>query len=290
MEFSILTASPYFLMEIETPLLAMKKIFAFIFALSLIACATPPKEKFATFPSGKWIDLSYAYDEHTIFWPTSESFHLDTVFAGMAEGGYYYTAFKFCLAEHGGTHLDAPIHFSEGKWAADEIPIDRGIGEAVVIDVSEKALQDSDYLISVADVESWEAEHGQIPEDAILLFRTGYGKFWPDRVQYMGTAKLGPEGVAELHFPGIAPELATWLVENRNIKAAGLDTPSIDYGQSTLFESHRILYEKNILGLENLANLDQLPAKGAWVIALPMKIKGGSGGPLRMAALIPDLP
>lgn len=266
----------------------MKKLAALSLLLSLLSCTSAPKEKTSAFLQGTWIDLSYAYDQNTIFWPTSESFTLDTVFAGMAEGGYYYTAFQFCLAEHGGTHLDAPIHFAEGKWASDEIPIDRGIGEAIVVDVSRNALENPDYLISVSDVEAWEAEHGRIPDDAILLFRTGYGKFWPDRLSYMGTAKLGPEGVAELHFPGIDPELASWLVENRKIKAVGLDTPSIDYGQSSLFESHRILYEKNILGLENLANLDKLPAKGAWVIALPMKIKGGSGGPLRMAALIPS--
>lgn len=264
------------------------KIIAYLCLLLLFACSQPTKQQAPSFPEGKWLDLTHNFDEQTIFWPTAESFRLDTVFAGMAEGGYYYTAFQFCLAEHGGTHLDAPIHFAEGKWAVEEIPVERGIGEAFVVDVSEGALADPDYLISVADVEKWEEAHGKLPDDAIVLFRTGYGKFWPDRVAYMGTDERGPEAVAKLHFPGIDPELASWLVANRKIKAVGLDTPSIDYGQSTLFESHRILYEANILGFENLANLDQLPAKGFWIIALPMKIRGGSGGPLRAVALLPE--
>lgn len=266
----------------------MKKISLLLLIACFFACQTAQKEQQPVFPTGKWIDMTYAYDENTIFWPTSAPFQMDTVFAGMAEGGYYYTAFKFCLAEHGGTHLDAPIHFAEGKWSVEEIPLDRGIGEAVVIDVSANALENADYLISIEDVEQWEQAHGNLPNDVIVLFKTGYGKFWPDRKAYMGTDQLGNEGVANLHFPGIDPALATWLVENRNIKAVGLDTPSIDYGQSSLYESHRILYEKNILGFENLANLDQLPVKGAWVMALPMKIRGGSGGPLRIVALVPE--
>ncbi len=261
-----------------------------LFGLFCLACNAPKVEEKAgtTFPTGNWIDLTHSFDENTIFWPTAESFHLDTVFEGTAAGGYYYSAFQFCLAEHGGTHLDAPIHFSEGKWSVEQIPVDRGIGEAVVIDVSENALKDSDYQISVADVTNWEAINGQIPTDGLVLFKTGYGQYWPDRVKYMGTAERGQDAVAKLHFPGIHPDLATWFTKNRKIKAVGLDTPSIDYGQSTLFESHQILYEQNILGFENLANLNKLPTKGSWVIALPMKIKGGSGGPLRIVALVND--
>ncbi len=263
--------------------------YLLLLPLLIIGCTDAPKTTYEDkFPTGKWIDLSYAYDEETIFWPTAESFHLDTVFAGTTEGGYYYSAFQFCLAEHGGTHLDSPVHFSEGKWSVDEIPLDKLMGQAFVIDVSENALQDRDYLISVEDIQNWESAYGQIPDDAILLFRTGYETYWPDREAYMGTAERGPEAVAKLHFPGIDPELAQWLVDNRSIKAVGLDTPSLDYGQSTLFESHQILNGQNILGFENLAKLSELPAVGSWVIAMPMKIRGGSGAPLRILALIPE--
>lgn len=269
----------------------MYRLILLLVITVIVGCQSPNDEQGKssnTFPEGEWIDLTYSFDENSIFWPTAESFHLDTVFEGTTDGGYYYSAFQFCLAEHGGTHLDAPMHFSKGKWSVDEIPLNRSIGEAVVIDVSEGAADNRDYLISVADVENWESVNGAIPKDAMVLFRTGYGKFWPDRVTYMGTDERGPEAVAKLHFPGIDPQLASWLVKNRSIKAVGLDTPSLDYGQSTKFESHQILNGDNILGFENLANLEQLPAKGAWVIALPMKIKGGSGGPLRIVALIPS--
>ncbi len=237
--------------------------------------------------NAKWIDLTYAYDEHTIYWPTAEMFKLDTAFEGMTDKGYYYSAYQFCSAEHGGTHMDAPIHFAEGKLPVDEVPVDQLIGAAIVIDVSERALANRDYLISVADFEAWEKTNGQLPEGAIVLLRTGYGQFWPDREKYMGTAERGDSAVAKLHFPGLDPAAAQWLVDNRKIKAIGLDTPSIDYGQSTHFESHQILFKANIPAFENVANLDQLPVTGSQVIALPMKIKGGSGGPVRIVAMLP---
>ena len=265
----------------------MKRLALLLLLVPWLGCNPTVQERNNLFPQGKWIDLTHSFDENTIFWPTAEPFKLDTVFVGQTDDGYHYEAYQFCLAEHGGTHLDAPVHFAEGKWSAEQIPLESGIGEAVLIDVSAAATDNPDYLISVADVQGWEKQHGSLPEDAIVLFRTGYGKFWPDRVKYMGTDERGPDAVAKLHFPGIDPALSTWLVQNRKIKAVGLDTPSIDFGQSKLFESHRILYEQNIIGFENLANLDQLPVKGAYVIALPMKIKGGSGGPLRIVAFLP---
>jgi kynurenine formamidase len=234
----------------------------------------------------EWVDMTYAYDENTIFWPTARPFELEIVAAGTTEGGYYYAANNFCTAEHGGTHLDAPIHFSEGRQTAEQIPLERLIGAAAVVDVSAAAAADSDYLVAVSDLEAWEAEHGRIPDGSILLLRTGWGSRWPDRARYLGTSLSGPDAVPELHFPGLHPEAARWLVENRRIDALGIDTPSIDYGQSTLFESHRILYAENIPAFENVARLDRLPATGAYVIALPMKIAGGSGAPLRIVGVI----
>ena len=121
-----------------------------------------------------------------------------------------------------------------------------------------------------------------------MLFRTGYGKYWPDRKHYLGTERFGPEAVAELHFPGISKEAAQFLVDQRSLSAVGIDTPSIDFGQSTHFEAHQVLLGANIPAFENVANLDQLPATGASVIALPMKIEGGSGAPLRMVGIVPE--
>lgn len=239
-----------------------------------------------TLPNGIWIDLTHDFSSDTVYWPTAEEFTLETEFQGMTEKGYYYEAHRYRASEHGGTHIDAPVHFAEGKQSIDEIPLDNLIGNAAVVDVSETALKNPDYQVSIQDLTSWEKENGQIPDGSILLLNTGYAKFWPDRVKYMGTDKRGPEAVKELHFPGLDPKAAKWLTENRNIKSIGLDTPSIDYGQSTLFESHQILFKENIPAFENVANLDKMPAKGAYVIALPMKIKSGSGAPLRIVAFI----
>lgn len=239
-------------------------------------------------PSGQWIDLSYDFSPETIYWPTSEPFKLETVAEGRTEKGYYYSAYKFCASEHGGTHIDAPVHFAEGRQSVDEIPLTQLIGPAVKIDVSQKAIADSDYLIGVDDFTNWESQNGQIPDGSIVLLQTGYGQYWPDRLKYLGTDKRGPEGVAELHFPGLKPDAAEWLIKNRKIKAVGIDTASIDYGQTQTFDTHVVLMSQNIPALENVANMDKVPARGAEITALPMKIKRGSGGPVRIIAFIPD--
>lgn len=235
----------------------------------------------------KWVDLSYDFSDKTLFWPTANRFRLDTAFHGVTAGGFYYEAYNYTAAEHGGTHLDAPVHFAKGKWAADEIPLEKLTGESVVIDVSSRALKDADYQVTVADVEEWEKANEKLTNDIIVLFKTGYGSFYPDAKKYLGTDERGPDAVAKLHFPGIHPDLASWLVKNRKVKAVGLDVASVDYGQSKDFKTHQVLYEQNIPGFENVANLDKLPMKGAYIIALPMKIKGGSGAPLRIVAIVP---
>lgn len=268
----------------------MKPFLPLLF-LMLIACNQPAeKESIAAILSkGKWIDLSYDFSSQTIYWPNNPTgFKLDTQFNGMTDKGYYYSSNAFFSPEHGGTHLDAPVHFAKGKWSADEIPLEQLMGEAVVIDVTHKTNDNADYQITPDDVIAWEKEHGAIPDGAILLFRTGWGKYYPDAAKYLGTAEKRDSATAKLHFPSIHPELATWLVKNRKIKAAGIDTPSVDYGQSKDFKTHQILYAENIVGFENVANLEALPATGSYVIALPMKIKGGTGGPLRIIARVEE--
>jgi kynurenine formamidase len=235
---------------------------------------------------GRWVDLTHAFSDSTIYWPTDTiGFVHEQLSYGPTAGGWFYSSYRYAAAEHGGTHLDAPVHFAEGRHASDEIPLSSLIGPAVVIDVSDRA--DPDYRVSVDDLTLWESQHGRIPDGAILLLRTGWDARYGDRTAYLGTARKGPEAVAELHFPGLAPDAAQWLVENRRIDAFGIDTPSVDYGQSTDFKTHVILYQQNIPGFENVANLGQLPAIGSFVVALPMKIKDGSGGPLRIVAYVP---
>jgi kynurenine formamidase len=184
-----------------------------------------------------------------------------------------------------GAHTSTPPSiFFKGRHTADEIPIEHLVGHGVVVDVSAKCANDRDYRVQVADFQAWEEEHGPLPHGAIVLLRTGWGERWGDREAYLGTVLTGPEAVPELHFPGLHPDAARWLVTERETKAVGLDTPSIDYGQSELFESHVTVFEKNVAAFENVANLDRLPPKGFVVAALPMKIRGGTGGPLRVVA------
>lgn len=269
----------------------MRRLSALLLASALGGCQAPPAateavEAVFDGSGGSWIDLTHAFSSSTIYWPTDTlGFQLDELFYGTTDGGFFYSSYRYSAAEHGGTHLDAPIHFSEGRQTVDEIPLLNLVGPAVVMDVSDRA--HPDYLVSVADLQSWEAEHGPIPDGSILLVRTGWGNRYSDRTAYLGTALTGAEAVPELHFPGLDPDAARWLVDNRAITAFGLDTPSVDHGQSTDFRAHVILYEANLSGFENVANLDRLPPVGSYVVALPMKIEGGSGGPLRIVAFVP---
>ncbi|WP_010229663.1 cyclase family protein [Gillisia marina] len=245
----------------------------------------PASEK-AEIPMGEIIDLSHSFSEETIYWVTAKEFEMEEVAKGITDKGFYYAANNFATAEHGGTHIDAPIHFAENGQTVDEIPLSNLIGDAIKIDVSENAIANPDYLISIEDIKTWEEENGKIKVGSIILLETGFSKLYPDKLKYLGTEERGEEAVKKLHFPGLAPEAAKWLVKNRNIHAIGIDTPSIDYGQSQDFESHITLLSKNIPAFENLTNLDKLPSKDFKVIALPMKIKGGSGAPLRIVAII----
>ena len=256
----------------------------FVLTLAITGCATQT----APLTGGRWVDLTHAFSGETLYWPNAERFKLETVFDGTTAKGYHYSANRYAAAEHGGTHMDAPIHFAAGGETVERIPLDHTMGPAVVVDVAESALSNPDYLIDVASLTKWEQTHGRIPDQTIVLLRTGYDRYWPDARLYLGTAERGDAAIPHLHFPGLAPEAARWLADQRHIKAVGLDTASIDYGQSTRFESHQVLAKRHIPIFENLAGLGSLPATGANLVALPMKIEGGSGAPLRAAAWVPN--
>lgn len=231
------------------------------------------------------VDLTHTYDDDTIYWPTSPSrFEIETLAAGETPGGWYYSAYSVCTPEHGGTHLDAPVHFAEGALSADQLPLENLMAPAVVIDVAESAAADRNYRLSVADVRAFEARHGRIERGSIVVVRTGWSERWPDTKSYLGDDT--PGDATRLSFPGFGAEAAELLVE-RDIAMLGIDTASIDYGASREFPVHRIVGQRNIPALENLTNLDELPATGFRLIALPMKIGGGSGGPVRVVALVP---
>jgi kynurenine formamidase len=234
----------------------------------------------------KLIDLTYAFSSDSIYWPNADGFRLRKDADGITAKGYYYAANSYSAGEHGGTHFDAPRHFAQGKAAVDQIPVERLWASAIVIDVQGSAAKDRDYQVQESDLQQWEKVNGRIPDGSILLIRTGWGKFYPKRTQYLGTDRRGEQAVAELHFPGVGPAAADWIVKNRKISILGIDTASIDRGQSQLFEVHQILFKAGICALENVANMDQLPAKGFEVLALPMKIREGTGAPVRIVAIL----
>jgi kynurenine formamidase len=232
------------------------------------------------------IDLTYPFNERTIYWPTSPSSFEKTELAyGRTEAGFFYSSYSVCTPEHGGTHLDAPIHFSEGGNTNDQIPIEQLVAPAVVIDISDQAAADRDYRLTAQDVLDFEEKHGTIERGEIVLLRTGWGRFWPDKKAYLGDDK--PGDASNLHFPSYGEDAARLLVEEKKVAVLGVDVASIDYGQSQDFPVHRVAAAKNVPGLENVANLEELPPRGALLIALPMKIEGGSGGPVRLIALLP---
>ena len=232
------------------------------------------------------VDLTHPFNAKTLYWPTSPSaFRLEQLFFGTTPGGFFYAANAFSAPEHGGTHIDAPIHFARSGLPVDRIPLERLVAPAVVIDVAAKADRDPDYRLTAQDVREFERRHGRIRAGSIVLLRTGWSRRWPDRKAYFGDD--APGDASKLHFPSFGVDAARVLIQERRVGALGADVASIDYGPSTDFAVHQLAAAANVPGLENLANLHELPVSGAIVVALPVKIEGGSGGPARVIALVP---
>jgi kynurenine formamidase len=232
------------------------------------------------------LDLTHSFDTSTIYWPTEDGFKLLRGPAGITDGGYYYAANRFMCAEHGGTHLDAPIHFFEKGQTVDQIPVERLVGPGACVDVAKKCAADRDYQVTVEDFQRWESANKATLDNRIVLIRTGFSRHWPDREEYLGTTKQGKAAVAKLHFPGLDPSAADWLVARRHIRMVGIDTASIDHGQTQNYPTHQRLFRDNVPALENVANVDKLPADKFTIVALPMKIGGGSGAPCRIVAML----
>ena len=232
------------------------------------------------------VDLSHSYNSDTLYWPTSPTkFEKEELSFGETSDGMFYSAYSICTPEHGGTHLDAPQHFAADGLPTDRIPLESLMGNAVVIDISKKAATDRNYLLSASDVRSFENQYGRINPGDIVLLRTDWSQFWPDAKSYLGDDT--PGDASKLRFPSYGEDAARLLVEERGVAILGVDTASTDFGNSEKFVVHRIAAARDVSNLENLTNLDKLPPTGAVVFALPMKIEGGSGGPVRVVALIP---
>lgn len=265
-----------------------------LFAAALLAPQTQPEKKppaarpravaHPAIDKSKLVDLTYDFDEATIYWPTAQNFHLEKADWGVTPAGYWYAAARYSASEHGGTHMDSPIHFAEGRATTDQVPLTRLVGPAAVIDISAACARDPDYRLTVTDIKDGEKKDGALTSEDIVLIRTGWGRYWPDKKRYLGSDT--PGDTAHLHFPGISREAAEYLV-TRRVAGVGIDTASLDHGPSRDFIAHRTLNAAEIYGLENVAHVEHLPARGALLIALPMKIKGGSGGPARIIAVLP---
>jgi len=259
---------------------------AYRFALFLVAGMLASAASALDVNDYQLIDLSHAYNSETLYWPTSPSkFEKETLAFGETPDGYFYSSFSVCTPEHGGTHLDSPQHFAAEGIPTDKIPLKKLVGNAVVIDISEKAAADRNYLLTANDVTAFEAQHGRISQGDIVLLRTGWDRVWPEAKSYLGDDK--PGDASNLQFPSFGEGATRLLVEERQVAILGVDTASTDYGKSLDFIVHRIAAARGVSNLENLTNLDQLPPTGAVIFALPMKIEGGSGGPARVIALVP---
>jgi kynurenine formamidase len=202
-----------------------------------------------------------------------------TTVATIAKDGYF--AREISLPEHFGTHIDAPAHFIAGMWTVDQIPAERLVAPLAVIDVSANARSNADYQISVADIADWETSHGQLPLNSIVMVHTGWDSRWTSASNYRNADAKGT-----MHFPGYSEEAAKFLVEGRRVLAIGIDTLSIDYGPSKDFPVHQYTLGHSVYQLENVANLELVPAVGGIVVVAPMKLEGGSGSPVRILALI----
>jgi kynurenine formamidase len=231
-------------------------------------------------PEGKTrvIDLSYSINDKLVPWPGDEKWFESKVHATVEKNGYYTRS--FWMLEHYGTHLDAPAHFPPGKATVDQIPAKKLFGPAVVLDVRAEAAKDPDYRLPASRIEQWEHAHGRIPPGAIVLLRTGWASRWPDAQKYRNQDEQG-----KMHFPGFSAEAAKMLID-RVASGLGCDTLSVDYGASEDFSVHRIALGAGLYHLENLADLSEVPEAGAFLVVAPIKLEGGSGGPVRVFALL----
>ncbi|XP_077991044.1 isatin hydrolase-like [Glandiceps talaboti] len=252
---------------------AMKKIVLSLVVLAF-ACMALADDKSA------YLDMTYRYNAETLHHPVHPDFNLTVLIRGSEEFGIYIESNSICLAEHTGTHIDAPSHFAEGKWRIDDVPLESLIGPGVRIDIKSKADANADALMEVSDIEAWEETYGRIPEGSIVMVYTGWGSRWGDRLRYLGTET---RNASLLHYPGITGGAAQALLD-RKVITVGIDTPSMDNAPSTTFSAHITLLSANIPILENVANVDKLPNIGSTIFALPMKIDEGSGAPVRIIA------
>ena len=258
------------------------KTFVAVLALAVVVFlfaqrrqAPAPQPAFRTV-----LDLTQPLSEKFPNWEGTEKSPFEAKpLASMEKDGYFTRTIS--LPEHFATHMDDPAHFAAGAWTVDQIPPERLIGPLVVLDVTAQSQANADYQVRVEDVAHWERAHGQIPPGSIVLARTGWAARATSMKDYRNADDKGTK-----HFPGFLPETVMFLVEARSISGLGIDTMSVDYGASGTYPVHQYTSKHNVYHLENVAELSAVPEAGAIVVAAPAKLAGGSGGPVRILALI----
>ena len=227
------------------------------------------------------VDLAYPLNPQANYWPGEkyQPFRMETI-ATLANDGVLSRTLSF--PEHIGTHLDAPNHFEADRPSVAELKPEQFFAPGVVIDISVPSEQNADYGLTVADIEAWETRHGRIPEGAVVLLRTGWGRFWSQPARFQNRDARGT-----LHFPSYVEESARFLVEKRAVRGLGVDNLSIDRGISRKFHVHHIVNAAGLYGLENVAHLDQLPPRDFVLVVAPIKVESGTGGPVRLFAILP---
>ena len=256
-----------------------------IFALGVLAFMSllPQKSEREDLLSGisggttRVLDLSYAINDKLVPWPGDKRWFEAQVNATVAKNGYFTRS--FWMLEHYGTHLDAPIHFPPGKTTVDQIPAKQLFGPAVVLDVRAEAAKNADYQALVSHVAEWENKHGRISQGSIVLLRTGWASRWPDVQKYRNQDARG-----KMHFPGFSADVARLLIA-RKVSGIGCDTLSADYGASEDYAVHHSVLGSGLYQLENLSDLSEVPEAGAFLVVAPIKLEGGSGGPVRVFAV-----
>ncbi len=225
------------------------------------------------------VDLTHTINANVPAFDLSEKPAYQATTVATIEKDQYF-AREISLPEHFGTHMDAPAHFVRGAWTIDQVPPERLVAPLVVIDVSAN-VKNPDYLISVEDIAQWEKINGQIPPGAVVMVRTGWDQRWDSSKDYRNADAKGT-----MHFPGYSLDAAKFLIDGRNVFGMGIDTLSADFGPSADFSVHHFALAHGVYQLENVANLDRVPAHGAMVVVAPMKLEGGSGSPVRIFALL----
>jgi kynurenine formamidase len=222
-------------------------------------------------------DLTHTLSPRFPVFPFYEPFQLREL-AAVERNGYGANELRF--AEHTGTHLDAPAHFVLGADTTDTLSPARLLAPLVVVSIAERAAADDDALLLPDDLLAWERRHGRIPDGAVVALHTGWEARVTDPARFVNVDASGV-----MHAPGIGSEAAEWLVRERSITGAGIDTLSLDFGASTTYDAHRTLLGAGKYGLECIANLANVPPCGATLVVGAPKHEGGTGGPARLLAL-----